>query len=352
METQTHNDLLQAALRTAEDAGLTVKTVPRAAEPRPKGGLATDDGVLRLGRGAAQQDYVIELRRGLRPATLGAALHRIERFGRPGLLIADHITPPMAQRLREQGVPFLDAAGNAYLEQPGLLVWVVGNKPAAPAVPPALGRAFQPTGLQLVFALLCDPDAVNRPYRELAAMAGVAHGTVGWVMPELQREGFLADLDGRRGTRRLFKRDRLITQWADAYARVLRPRLLLGTWYLANDTAWKDWPVQQFNALWGGEAAGALLTDNLRPGELTLYADKLPALLAAKQRFLANPEPGHTLRIEVRRKFWQFALPDLRADVTPPLLAYADLLATDDARCIETARAIHDAYVDRPLAQT
>lgn len=46
-----------------------------------------------------------------------------------------------------------------------------------------------------------------------------------------------------------------------------------------------------------------LLTDNLRPGELTLYADKLPALLAAKRRFLANPEPGHTLRIEVRRKF-------------------------------------------------
>jgi hypothetical protein len=30
---------------------------------------------------------------------------------------------------------------------------------------------------------------------------------------------------------------------------------------------------------------------------------------------------------------------------------YADLLATGDARCIETAKMIYDAYVARPLTE-
>lgn len=145
--------------------------------------------------------------------------------GGPRLLIADHITPPVAQRLHEQGVPFLDAAGNAYLEQPGLLVWVVGHEPAAPAV--ACSRARLPAHRSAGGVRAAVQSGCRRPAcRELAAMAGVAHGTVGWLIAETQREGFLADLDGRHSTRRLFERDRLITQWADAYARVLRPRLL------------------------------------------------------------------------------------------------------------------------------
>jgi len=339
--------LLEAALQTARNTGLTAKAVRK--ESKANGVRA--DALIRIGRGTQKKEYAVEVKRGLRPATLGAALHQIERFGQPGLLVADHITPPMAGRLREHGVPFLDAAGNAYLEQPGIFVWVVGNRPAAPAVPPALGRAFQPTGLQVVFALLCNPAAVNQPYRELGAMAGVAHGTVGWVMPELQREGFIAGLEGGRGMRRLFKRDQLAAQWTDAYARLLRPRMLLGAYYVTNDAAWRDWPIRQHGALWGGEAAGALLTDYLRPGELTLYVDKVPAVLAARNKFLANPEPGHTLRVEVRRRFWQFTVPDVRTDVTPPLLVYADLLATGEARCMDTARLIYDTHVHRLVAQ-
>ena len=124
-------------------------------------------------------------------------------------------------------------------------------KPAAKRVPVHTGCAFQPTGLQVLFAVLCNPDVVNKPYRELAVMAGVAHGTVGWVMPDLQQLGYLGVLKGRRGPRRLFHGERLLGQWADAYARLLRPRTLIGRYYVRTLQGWKDWPLAEHGALWG-----------------------------------------------------------------------------------------------------
>ena len=339
--------LLDTALAVARALGLTAEIV----QAEPALGRTRADALVRIMHGAHEALYAVEVKRAVRPATLGTVLHHLERLGQQALLVTDYITPPMAETLKARRVPFIDAAGNAYIEHPGVLIWVKGHKPAAPLVPQALGRAFQPTGLQVLFALLCDPARINLPYRELAALAGVAHGTVGWVFPDLQQQGFIADLKGKRGTRRMFKLDRLLAQWLDAYTRQLRPRLLIGRYYVATLEGWRDWPLAQHGALWGGEPAGALLIDYLRPGELTIYADKLPNLLAAQQKFLKTPEPGHTAVVEVRRKFWNFTGDVVRPDVTPPMLVYADLLATGDGRCIETAKMVYGEYVARLFAK-
>jgi hypothetical protein len=350
MDTPAQTDeraLLDAALGAARVLGITAKLVQK----EPKHGRTQADALVRLAHGGHEAVYAVEVKRALRPATLGAVLHQLQGLGKKGLLVADYVTPPMAETLKARGVRFLDAAGNAYLEYPGVFIWVKGQKPAAPAVPLALGRAFQPTGLQVVFTLLCNPKLIARPYRELAAMAGVAHGTVGWVIPDLQQQGFVVGLKGKRGKRRLFNLERLLAQWVDAYARQLRPRTLIGRYYVATLQGWQDWPLAQHGALWGGEPAGALLTEYLRPGELTIYADKLPTLLAAQQRFMKATEPGHAAIVEVRRKFWNLPTDADRADVTPPVLVYADLLATGDARCIETAKMVYDAHVARLLRE-
>lgn len=340
--------LLTAALDTARTLGLTVEVM----ETDPRLGREHADALIRIGRGDGETAlYAAEVRRGVRPATLGATLMELERLGPQALLVTDYLTPPLAEALKERRVAFLDTAGNAYLEHAGLLVWVKGHKPAARPVGTEVGRAFQPTGLQVLFTLLCNPAAINRPYRELAAMAGVAHGTVGWVIPDLQRQGYVADLRGKRGTRRLFQLDRLLAQWVDAYARQLRPRTLIGRYYIPKIEGWRDWPLAQHDALWGGEPAGALLTNYLRPGELTIYAAKLPALLAAQQKLLKVPAPGHTAIVDVRRRFWNFAGDPDHPDVTPPVLIYADLLATGDGRCIETAKMVYDAHVARLLEE-
>ncbi len=343
-------DLLPAALSAVRGLGLaaTVEPVPLGLE-----GLAAD-AIVRLGLGGEGQRYVVAVRRQLRPANLGPALHQLdlqaELYGLPGLLVADYIAPDLAETLRQQGRAFLDTAGNAYIRQAAALVWVTGRKPVVKTAAPQLGRAFQPTGLQVLFALLCHPEWINLPYRELATRAGVAHGTVGWVMPDLQQQGFVTEVKGKRGTRRLYETERLLALWVDAYARQLRPRTLLGRYYVATLDGWQDWPLTAHQAQWGGEPAAALLTQYLKPGELTLYADKLPGLLAGKYRFVKEPDVGHQAVVEVRRRFWNFPQGDGEACV-PPVLVYADLLATGDARCMETAKRLYAEYVVRLVRQ-
>jgi len=339
--------LLEAALDVARRLGLIAELV----QAGPAVGGTRADALVRLGRGHEATLYAVEIKRALRPATLGAALHQLQRFGQQALLVTDYVTPPMADTLRQRHVHFIDGAGNAYIEQPDVFIWVKGNKPLIPMVPPALGRAFQPTGLRVVFVLLCNPETINRPYRELAAMAGVAHGTVGWVIPDLQRQGFVAQRKDVRGARRMYQIERLLAQWVDAYTRQLRPRTLIGRYYVPTLDGWRDWPVEQYDALWGGEPAGALLTEYLRPGELTIYAEKLPALLAAQKKFLKQPEPGHAAAIEIRRRFWYFNAEARHANTVPPVLVYADLLATGDARCIDTAKMIYEADLARLVQQ-
>lgn len=339
--------LLDAALDAARALGVTAKVTQK----EPRLGDTRADAFVRLAHGGHEALYAVQVKRALRPATLGALLHQLERLGKHGLLVADYVTPPIADKLKEHGVPFLDAAGNAYLEYPGVFIWVKGQKPAASVVPPALGRAFQPTGLQVLFALLCNPALIDKPYRELAQIAGVAHGTVGWVVPDLQQQGFVIGFRGTRRKRRLVNLERLLAQWVDAYARQLRPRTLIGRYYAPTLQDWQDWPLAQYGALWGSEPAGALLTEYLRPGELTIYADKLPTLLAARQRFIKTTEPGHAAVVDVRRKFWNFSTKADRTDVVPPVLVYADLLATGDGRCIETAKMVYDAHVARLLKE-
>jgi hypothetical protein len=338
--------LLEAALRTAQALGLTAELV----EVEPKLGRTQADALVRLGHGENDARlYAVEVKRAMRPVTLGAAIHQIERLGENALLVADYVTPAMADTLKARRIPFIDGAGNAYVEHPGVLIWVKGQKPQAPLVPLTTGRAFQPTGLQVVFALLCNPQWINLPYRELAQHAGVAHGTVGWVVPDLEEQGFTAKLKGKRGTRRLFHREKLLAQWVDAYARNLRPRLLIGRYYVPTIEDWKKWPVAAHEALWGEEPAGALLTDHLRPGALTIYAAKLPALLAARQKFAKAPEFGRTVEVQVRRRFWNFTEDNEKRAIAPAVLVYADLLATGEGRCLETAKMVYEAHVARLL---
>ena len=63
------------------------------------------------------------------------------------------------------------------------------------------------------------------------------------------------------------------------------------------------------------------------------------------------PAPGHTVAVEVRKRFWNFPGEALHPDLVPPLLVYADLLATGDARCIDTAKLVYDSYVARLFAK-
>jgi hypothetical protein len=143
-KTTAANDLLAAALETLRGYGIAAATERREVRL----GRTTADAIVRLGYGGQEVQYAVELKLGLRPKALGAVIHQLERHGEQGLLVADYVTPPMAEELRARKIPFVDAAGNAFLDQPPLFVWVKGEKPrlVAGAGRPA-GRAFQASGL-------------------------------------------------------------------------------------------------------------------------------------------------------------------------------------------------------------
>jgi hypothetical protein len=301
------------------------------------GGHRRPDATLGLRFGGPELRYLAEVKRGLRPATLGAVIHQLRTYGGNPLLVADHVTPPLADALRAQGIEFIDAAGNAFLNHAPLLVFVKGQRPTEEAPALERGRAFQATGLQVLFALLARPELVTRPYREIAVAAGVAHGTVGWVMAELPGLAYVAKIGGRR---RLINGERLFDRWTEAYARTLRPKLLLGRYRgdlgaLQRTTQWPG------GVLIGGELAAARLTRHLRPGTATFYAPAVDPKALLHLVLKADPDGN----VDLRRRFWNF--PAEEAQLTPNLLVYADLLAIGDARCLETAQLLRGPLVAR-----
>jgi hypothetical protein len=78
----------------------------------------------------------------------------------PPLLVAPYITREVAERCRQLRLAFIDTAGNAYLEAPGLFVFVVGNNKPAEFRQERF-RALNPAGLQIAFALACRPGLIQ-----------------------------------------------------------------------------------------------------------------------------------------------------------------------------------------------
>ena len=335
-------ELLRAAINVLE--GYNIPTELRPPPTTLATGHARADAVLRLTLDGRKQTFLVEAKRWLTPATLGNVVARLRILGKDALLVTDYATPPVAERLKELGVAFVDAVGNAYLRRPPVLIWVVGRKPAAKQKRFRTGRAFQPTGLKLVFALLCRADLVDEGFREIADFAGVAHGTVGWVFGDLRELGFLTETGHKRArVRRLRGRHRLLTQWAEAYARTLRPQLLIDCYQAADPDWWTKLDPPKYKVLLGAEPAAAIATRHLRPGIVTLYTEKTPTRLIADYRLRKATEGT----VELRRRFWPFDYKWEQPTLTPPVLIYADLLATGDARCIETAQLLYDRYLTR-----
>ncbi len=337
MKLQEH-ELLNGAIAAAQAFGVDLKVKP--IEPRI--GNKRVDAILTLRVNNQTTQFLAEIKKGLRPATLGAALlqvQQLEQLGGPVMLVTDYVTPQMAETLHERGVAFLDTAGNAYINQPPLLIWVKGQRPAEKAnIAHNGGRAFKPTGLKVVFALLCQPDWIDLPYRELAPLAGVAHGTVGWVMAGLVEGGFVVTLGDRR---RLRNRRRLLDIWVEAYARALRHKLLLGQYRAPARDWWQAAQVQNYDLQLGAEPAAAQLDHYLRPGVATFYGKKVPGKFIADHQLQTDPQGD----VEIRKRFWNFDHDWARPALVPPVLIYADLLAAGDARCIEAAERIYKEHL-------
>lgn len=322
-------------LLAAASAALKGLGLDAAAKPGRSKDSGAHDAVLTLQRDGEAFRYRAEAKRRLTPTMLG--LLELE-FGSKDdrLLIADYVTPPMADHLRRRHVQFVDSAGNAYLDRHGLFVFVAGRSRPVVATAPRRVRVFQASGIKIVFALLSAPSLVGSPQRAIAKAAGVALGSVPAVLEGLTELGFLME---SKGAQHLIQRERLLQQWTESYARVLEPTLEMGRFSAASAGWWRHADLTTHGAQWGGETATALLHRHLVPERAILYTDDIPPRLMSEYRLKADPAG----RVILRRRFWS-SVPTPRADVVPPLLIYADLMIAGDARSLDAAKQIRDAY--------
>jgi hypothetical protein len=288
--------------------------------------------------------FLADIKNTLTTATLGAAIrqlrdataHQPAFFPEKGLLVTPYVTPQMAERLREMDIPFIDTVGNAYINEPPLMIFIKGNKLPMPIPGGRPPRAFQPTGLQVVFALLCNPGLEKATFRDINKTANVALGTVNWVMRDLREMGYVIDM-GKRG-RRLTRKRNLLDRWAAAYPEKLRKKQLMGRYQGPDMEWWRIAALRDFEAYWGGEIAAAMLTRYLKPQTVTIYIKQPVGKLLLKHRITKDPQG----EIEILNAFWNFEFQWDYPDLVHPVLIYTDLLATGDPRNIETAEMVYE----------
>jgi hypothetical protein len=300
------------------------------------------DTVIRLTRDGKTWNFVVEFRAHLTPALLQKFERAPHEQPNNRLLLTYHVAPNMAERLRARHQPFMDTVGNAYIEAPGLFIFVTGQRPKHQAHPTGHTLRLNATGLRLVYLLLCDERALTANYRELAQKTGTALGTVANYLAQLRAAKFIATQGHKR---HLVNQGGLFREWVANYPKRLRPQLLLGRFQARDPDWWQHVDIQPYTAYWGGEVAAARLTQYLKPATQTVYTHgKLTDLVVAGQ--LKKDPRGP---IEILTAFWprDEAVTAAHTDLVHPILVFADLDYIGDTRTDETAQVLLRTHLAR-----
>jgi hypothetical protein len=319
------------------------------------GGLGKGAGwrlALTLEPGAPERLYRPLLRRVDRAEKLGAIKAELQEGLEPGVVVTPKLSAALARQCRAMDVPYLDGQGNAYLNEPGMLILVMGQRQSQPgqgaAVQRATGRAGSATGLKLVFALLSDPGLLKATSPMLREAAGVSLGSVPAVLGDLEQRGLLLRIGWGKGWQ-VPRWQPLLEAWTTQYPLVLRPKLRRfrfrspgqGQW-------WQEVNPADYGGQWGGEVAAALKGTVLKPQQSLLYlqpeAMRLGLARLIREHGL-RPDPDGSGDVEVMEAFWSNERLGLSGATVPIPLVIADLLASLDSRNIEAAQELRGSWI-------
>lgn len=302
--------------------------------------LSLDNGKLVLEPHGFQ--FNVMIKRWVQNVSIGSLVAQLERLPSGSILVADYVNPKLAERLRDNGILFIDTAGNAFVKAGNVHLFIKGNRlTSVEKTPRKKSRAFNASGLRLIFHFLQTPSLLNKPYREIAAITGVALGTIGWVINDLKDSGYLSSADKPR-SRELKSPIDLLDRWAETFPERLKPDLSLGAYQCRSAQLWKDLKPLDHEAAWSGDVGAYLLDGYLTPEMQTLYLprDELKNLVIKHRLSKADAEhhsEDGTI-IWVYEKFWS---DEESNGIAPDILVYADLLSTDDPRNLEAAQRIY-----------
>ncbi len=266
------------------------------------------------------------------------------------MLVTDYVNPNLAEQLKEQGIQFLDTAGNAFINQLPVYIDIQGNKPAKShqdvTLTKQIGKAFQPKGMKVVFMLLTQPELVNAPMRTIADTAEVALGTVKQVMDDLHYQRFIVQ-KGEKG-KVVADKNALLDKWLDAYPENMQAKFNQTLYATSNPEQLKAIDAGDYGGLWGGELAAERYDHYLNAKDFLIYLvpyQKQAFLRAARLRKPAvNEVIDHKVMV-VEPPFENKKIQGEQAGLAHPLLVYANLVTSTDPRNMDAAKRLYDEYL-------
>lgn len=259
------------------------------------------------------------------------------------MVVANRIFPKIKEQLRMNNIAYLEANGNIYLKKKGITLWIDTNATINP-IKKTETRAFTKTGLKVVFQFLIDETWLNKPYRQIAEHTGTGIGNITNITNGLKHDGFLLNVNKYENI--LQNKKGLFEKWIEIYEEKLKPSIKVGTFRFLNEADFVNWRELHLNdekTYWGAEPAADILTNYLKPQELTIYTTETRSELIKNYKLIPD-EKGN---VKAYHKFWNDN--DNHKNVVPPLLIYADLINVNDRRCLETAKKIYDEYLQNKL---
>lgn len=282
------------------------------------------------------KNYEVEVSRRPTSSTIGQIALKQKQLQGNIVLITEYVPPTLANKLRAQNVPFFDANGNVFFNEPEFYIFVNSHGRNVENRKPNPSLIFQPSGLQLLFVLLSIPNSENSTYRELAELSGISLGSVSDIMTALQAEFYLVK---KNENRTLFRKDELLKRWVQGFAETLSHKLSEIQFESDDHNWWEEIDLTESASCWSGEVAAEKMTSFLKPTEVLIYRENSTILKLAKMKRMRRVNQGN---VKIRRRFWHFNKSDI---IAPPLLVYADLLATAESRNLEAAQIIYDEHL-------
>jgi hypothetical protein len=257
------------------------------------------------------------------------------------LFIAPALQDSLKEKLRENGMSYMELNGNTFICQPPVLLFTEGNKKPKKSIT-VKNRAFSKTGLKIIFAYLTDTTSIyNQPVRVAAGNLEISYTNFHYVNQGLKELGYLVPKN--ENTFILHNRQDLLQRWITHYEERLKPGLLIGRFRFLAPGDYKKWESLVFenDTEWGGEPAAALLTGQLSPEIFTIYSNETKADLVKKYKIIPD-EKGD---IYIYKNFYQFFFHPRNGFFAHPVLIYADLMISGDNRNTSIAEKIYEQYI-------
>ncbi|NQU33710.1 MAG: hypothetical protein HQ521_10785 [Bacteroidetes bacterium] len=256
---------------------------------------------------------------------------------KPIIAIAKFIASDIAKELKEKGINYIDRAGNAFIKHGKLLIYITGQKPDKPTNFNQ-SRAFQESGIKLIFQLLTQPEDLQLSYRSLAEKTSIALGSVSVIMKELEDLRFVVKAKNKRYLKNKIE---LLERWTLAFNDVLRPRLLKKRFRFPrneNYNKWQDLPLDVLPGrnIWGGEPGASILTKQLQPQNFSIYTNEGWQNIASKFKLIPDTEGD----VEILAIFWKEDENIAKKNIAPTLIILAELMGSGKERNMETAKII------------